>query len=146
MACDMSRKRRDIFCYRKMFQVCDAIICFANIYRIAKPYLSGLREGDHCRYNCCIDKLNSGRLLCVRIKLGRMVESSRCSTEHRGSNASIDIHQMLYDYLLEEIMFFMNITVKISLLQLNLTIQRHFVSGTLHRSAELICGFQLYLA
>ena len=53
---------------------------------------------------------------------------------------------MLYDYPLEEILFFMNITVKISLLQLNLAIQRHFVSGTLHRSAELICGFQLYLA
>ena len=41
-------------------------------------YLSGLREGDHCAINCCLDKLNSGRLLNIKIKLGRMVESSRC--------------------------------------------------------------------
>ena len=42
-------------------------------------YLSGLREGDHCAINCCLDKLNSGRLLNIKIKLGRMVESSRCA-------------------------------------------------------------------
>ena len=41
-------------------------------------YLYGLREGDHCAINCCLDKLNSGRLLNIKIKLGRMVESSRC--------------------------------------------------------------------
>ena len=62
----------------------------------AKPDLSGLREGDHCRYNCCIDKPNSGRLLCVLSKLGRMVESSRCSAEHRGSKASIDIYCFIF--------------------------------------------------
>ena len=53
---------------------------------------------------------------------------------------------MLYDYPLEEILFFMNFTVKISLLQLNLTIQRHFVSGTLHRSDQLIIKIELSLA
>ena len=41
-------------------------------------YLSGLREGDHCAINCCLDKLNSGRVLNIKIKLGRLVESSRC--------------------------------------------------------------------
>ena len=41
-------------------------------------YLSGLREGDHCEINCCFEKLKSGRLLNIIIKLGRMVESSRC--------------------------------------------------------------------
>ena len=42
-------------------------------------YLSGLREGDHCAINCCLDKLNSGRVLNIKIKLGGMVESSRCA-------------------------------------------------------------------
>ena len=41
-------------------------------------YLSGLREGDHCAIDCCLDKLKSGRVLNIKIKLGRMVESSRC--------------------------------------------------------------------
>ena len=26
-------------------------------------YLSGLREGDHCTINCCLDKLESGVLI-----------------------------------------------------------------------------------
>ena len=53
---------------------------------------------------------------------------------------------MLYDYLLEEIMFLMNLIITFSLLQLNLTIQRHFVSGTLHRSAELFVEYNTLLA
>ena len=28
-----------------------------------KFYLSGLREGDHCTINCCLDKLKSGVLI-----------------------------------------------------------------------------------
>ena len=40
-------------------------------------YLSGLREGDHCAIDFCLDKLKSGRVLNIKIKLGRMVESSQ---------------------------------------------------------------------
>lgn len=116
-----------------------------EIVAVCEADLSGLREGDHCGKNCCIDKPNSGRLLYMSIKSGRMVESSRCSAEHRGSIASIDIYYLQLVFYIENSMFYINLIVAVSLLQLNLTIQRHFASGTLHRSAELIYNLYLFI-
>ena len=77
----------DIFCWSKMSRNCKAVMgssnCGLSLLWIKQKsdcffYLSGLRVGDHCAINCCLDKLKSGRLLSIKIKLGRMVESSRC--------------------------------------------------------------------